>query len=257
VDAASAGEVSWKLAMSESFSRDDNPWGCLREQPRYVLESDEEFVQRHNRRALPKYMIQAHALPEPFIGDVNSAKLVLLNLNPWYKPSVDVHHARPEIKDAIFDNLCQKKDREYPFYAFNPAFGETAMFKQTGVAEYWRDHTRRLQEATGLADIAFAKKLFVIEWFPYPSENWFYTAKKFAMTREPLCPSQTYSFQLAVSFLGDPSVILLGMRSKDYWVAIDKRFECVPFLNSHQNTCITPGNMQPGLFKEIVKRMTE
>ena len=234
-----------------------SPWlGLAQLGPRYVLASDEEFVRRHNSDAHPKYRIQTNSLPEPFIGNPNSAKLVLLSLNPGHDASVETDHARREIRDAILDNLHQNYG-EYPFYAFNPAFGKSAEFEQTGVAKWWRKHTHRLQEATGLGDAPFAKKLFVIEWFPYPSERWFYSAEKFERARTPLCPSQTYSFQLAVSFLGDPAVILLGMRSKDYWVAVDKRFECVPFLNSHQNTCITPGNMQPGLFKEIVKRMTE
>ena len=245
-------------AMSEAFSRGDNPWRCLPEHPRYVLTADEEFVQRHNRHAPPKHTIQVNALPEPFIGDPNSAKLVLLNLNPGYKPSVDAHHGRPEIKEAIFRNLRQEQEQEkYPFYAFSPTFGKTAEFEQTGVAKWWRKRTHRLQEATGLANAAFAKKIFVIEWFPYPSENWFYTAKKFAATGKPLCPSQAYSFQLARSFLGDDRVVVLGMRSKDYWVIVDKRFEYVPFLNSPQNTCITPGNMERGLFDKIVKLMAE
>jgi len=242
--------------MSEAFSRENNPWRMLSKQPPYVLESDFGFVRQHNKLVSPKYSIQENSLPEPFIGNPKSAKLILLNLNPGHKDRVKADHGRPEIKEAIFRNLLQEHS-EYPFYAFNPAFGKTAEFEQTGVAEWWRKRTRRLQEATGLADPTFAKKIFVIEWFPYPSENWFYTAKKFAETRKPLCPSQNHSFQLARAFLSDQRVIDLGMRSKDYWVAVDKRFERVTFLNSHRNTCITPGNMEPGLFDKIVRLMKE
>ena len=242
--------------MSEALSREDNPWRKLPKQPPYVLMSDDvAFVRHHNRIASPKHRIQENSLPEPFIGNPNSAKLVLLNLNPGHDGSVETDHGRPEIKDAIFDNLYQRHT-EYPFYAFNPAFGKTTEFEQTGVAKYWRERTIRLQEATGLADAAFAKKIFVIEWFPYPSENWFCTAEKYEKTRNSLCPSQDYNFQLALSFVADPRVIVLGMRSKRYWVAVDERFERVPFLNSCQNTRLTPRNMEPGLFDKIVKLMT-
>ena len=183
-----------------------------------MLTSDDvAFVRHHNRLASPKHRIQENSLPEPFIGNPNSAKLVLLNLNPGHDGSVETDHGRPEIKDAIFDNLYQRH-AEYPFYAFNPAFGKTTEFEQTGVAKYWRERTIRLQEATGLADAAFAKKMFVIEWFPYPSENWFCTAEKYEKTRNSLCPSQDYNFQLALSFVDDPRAIVLGMRSKRYWV---------------------------------------
>ena len=150
----------------------------------------------------------------------------------------------------IFDNLRQNQ-REYPFYAFNPVFCDT------GVAKYWRERTRRLQDATRLDDRTFAKRILVIEWFPYPSERRFYGPDKFEQSRELLCPSQQYSFQLVCSFLTDTRVKVLGMRSKRYWVAVDKRFEKVPFLNSCQNTRITPGNMSSGLFDEIVEIMKE
>jgi hypothetical protein len=235
----------------------DNPWvGLAESKQRHVLESDEDFVQRHNSSARPKYRIQTSSLPEPFIGDPKSAKLILLGLNPGHDGSVGADHGRPEIKDAIFNNLHQR-NCDYPFYAFNRVFGKTAGFEQTGVAKWWRKHTHRLQEATGLEDMDFAKKIFVIEWFAYPSENWFFSADKFEKTRTPLCPSQRYNFNLALSFLDDPSVIVLGMRARRYWVAVDRRFERVPFLNSHQNTCITPGNMEPGLFDKIVRMMKE
>ncbi len=45
-----------------------------------------------------------NVLPEPFIGDPESAKVVLLNLNPGYDSTVAGDHRRPEIKDAIFRN---------------------------------------------------------------------------------------------------------------------------------------------------------
>jgi hypothetical protein len=91
-----------------------------------------------------------------------------------------------------------------------------------------------------LSKCNLCEKILVIEWFPYASETWFYTAEKYEKARNSLCPSQDYRFQLALSFVDDPQVIVLGMRSKRYWVAVDKRFERIPFLNSCQKHSYHP-----------------
>jgi hypothetical protein len=177
-------------------------------------------------------------IPEPFIGDPETAKVVLLNLNPGFDATVEGNHSRSEIKDAIFRNLRRER-REYPFYAFDPAF------KGTGVANYWCEYTHNLQSATGLDDRAFAQRLLAIEWFPYPSTSG-------SLPRRVLCGSQEYSFQLAKEMMAKQGVQFIGMRSKNHWALADSEFSRIPFLKNPQRPWITRGNMDSKVFDRIV-----
>jgi len=109
------------------------------------------------------------------------------------------NHRCPEIKDAILPNLCHE-DQDYPFYAFNPAF------EGTGVANYWRGYTERLQHEVGLNDCHFAKRLLVIEWFPYASE-------KCRIPKRVVCESQKYSLHLTKQMLAKPDGLFSLRRS--------------------------------------------
>jgi len=204
---------------------------------------DCEYVQRHNGRARPEHRLMLDAIPEPFIGDPKTAKVVLLNLNPGYDAKVPWDHSRPEIKEAIFRNL-RHEHQDYPFYAFNPAF------EGTGVANYWREYTRTLQAEAGLNDLEFAKRLLVIEWFPYSSI-------KSGLPPKPVCGSQTYSFQLAKQMLTKQGVQVVGTRSPERWLQAGSELSRVPFLNNWQRAWVTRGNMDARVFDRVVWTLTK
>jgi hypothetical protein len=67
---------------------------------------------------------------------------------------------------------------------------------------------------------------------------------------KPVCPSQYYSFHLAKEMLGNK--IVVGMRSKKHWLAVDSRVQQVPFLKNPQNPHISVGNMGKELFDRVV-----
>jgi hypothetical protein len=130
--------------------------------------------------------------------------------------------------------------QECPFYGLNPKFTWTAC----GI--WWRAHTRRLHEA-GLSWEAISEGLLVIEWFPYHS-------KRSALASKPICASQYYSFHLAKEMLGNK--IVVGMRSKKHWLAVDERVQEVPFLKNPQNPHLSVGNMGKELFDHVVDALT-
>jgi hypothetical protein len=222
----------------------ENPWLNLNSSaPPYVLEMDREYVQRHNERSRPEHMLMLEAIPEPFIGDPKTAKVVLLNLNPGYDDTVVANHHRPEIKQAILCNLRHEPQR-YPFYAFDPVFAGT------GVANYWREYTHRLQDEARLDDLKFAKRLLVIEWFPYPSYRG-------GLPSEPVCESQKYSFQLAKRMLAKRGVQVVGTRSPERWLQAGQEFSRVPFLNNPQRAWVTRGNMDARVFDRVIQALNE
>lgn len=226
-----------------------NPWLDLDRNPSggsYILEMDRAFIRQYNEKCAgrPEKTIMVKSIPEPFIGCAESARLVLLNLNPGHSKHDEEQHRGLELKEAIFRNLrgeCQ----EYPFYPLNPAFA------QTGVGKWWCDRTDKLRKASGLTAPQFSKKLLVIEWFPYHST-------KCGLGEKTDCGgSQRFSHQLAKQMLNKAGVLVLGMKAKNRWVNVDPSFQQVPFLNSLQNASITRGNMKPGLFDSIVNALKE
>ena len=176
------------------------------------------------------------SIPEPFIGNPLTARVVLLGLNPGHSLEDERNHQNIIFREAMRKNLCHEKDCH--FYPLSKAF------ERIGAAKWWGDRTRELREATGLDELTFAERLLVIEWFPYHS-------KRSGLRTKPICESQKYSFQLAKEMLGKKLVI--RMRSKRHWEKVDQRFGQVPSLKNPQCGFITRRNTELGLFDEIVK----
>ena len=178
------------------------------------------------------------SIPEPFIGNPQSARVVLLNLNPGHSDDDAKAHADPLFGEAMMTNL-RHGTQDCPFYALNPKFAWTPC------AIWWRAHTRKLNDA-GLSWECISKGLLVIEWFPYHS-------KTSGLPTKPVCPSQEYSFQLVSEMLSGKLVV--GMRSKKHWLNVVPDVENVPFLKNPQSPHISPANTGAELFERVVEAL--
>lgn len=195
----------------------------------------------------PEKRVVLESIPEPFIGNPDSARVVLLGLNPGHSPEDVAAHRDADLEKAMFHNLRHEM-QDYPFYPLNPRFASTP------VACWWRLRTREFKEASGLDDMEFAKRLLVIEWFPYHS-------KKSALKTKQVCPSQQYSFSLARKMLEGKLVI--PMRSKKHWAEvgaqfgseIGKRFADMPSLSNPLVGYVSEGNMPADLFKQVIRTL--
>jgi len=219
-----------------------NPW--LRVTSRngsYVLDEDQKHVQAHNHRVRAKSHLQIieSSIPEPFIGNALSARVILLGLNPGHSPADAHDYARPEFRDAMFNNLRQIP-QPYPFYPLNPAFAGT------GTGLWWRPRLERLLLDTELPVEEFSERIMVIEWFPYHSKN-------FVPPKEPM-PSQKFSFWLAKKMMMEQRLVI-RMRSKTLWERADPQFGWIPALSNPQCGYISPGNAKSA-YQKIVKAMT-
>lgn len=215
-----------------------NPWLDLPPQSPFILDIDGANIEKYNSLHKDDEKVIVESIPEPFIGDPRSARVVLLNLNPGHSKDDAKAHADPEFREAMMHNL-RHEEQECPFYALNPKFAWTPC----GI--WWKAHTRRLHDA-GLSWECISKGLLVIEWFPYHS-------KKSGLPIKRVCPSQEYSFQLAKEMMG--SKIVVGMRSKKHWLKVVPAVLGVPFLNSPQNPHISPDNSDAELFDRIVEAL--
>lgn len=213
-----------------------NPWSELPTQSPYVLDVDRASIDKYNTLHNDGEKIIVGSQPEPFIGNPQSAKVVLLSLNPGHSEDDKKAHCDANFRGAMMRNL-RHEPQDYPFYGLNPNFA------WTGCGIWWRAHTRRLHEA-GLSWEAISNGLLVIEWFPYHS-------RRSALPIKPVCPSQEYSFQLANEMLR--SKIVVGMRSKKHWMNVVPAVQNVPFLKNPRNPHISPASTGTELFDRIVE----
>jgi hypothetical protein len=189
--------------------RVQNPWLKLPGESDYILEIDRESIKRYNEsRRREDRRVNLKSVPEPFIGNPESARVVLLSLNPGDSEDDLKAHSNHEFKKALFHNLSGES-QNYPFYPLNPEFS------WTGAGKWWLSRTRELREA-GLNDATIAERLFVIEWFPYHS-------RKSEFPNKRVCESQYYSFHLAKEMLEEKKLVV-GMRSRKKWIEVDQRF---------------------------------
>ncbi len=86
-----------------------NPWLKLPRRSPYVLPRDQDAVSILNGRVSAKNngqgRINVNLLPEPFIGNPKTAKVVLLNLNPGVGDGDKQAHRNSVFRGAITRNL--------------------------------------------------------------------------------------------------------------------------------------------------------
>lgn len=136
-----------------------NPWSELPGQSPFVLATDIGSIDKYNKLHNNDEKIVVESIPEPFIGNPQSAKVVLLSLNPGHSEEDAKAHSDGNFRKAMMHNL-RHEEQECPFYGLNPKFAWTAC----GI--WWRAHTRRLHDA-GLTWECISRGLLVVQWFPY------------------------------------------------------------------------------------------
>src|SRR5262249_18254 len=98
----------------------DNPWLSLPKNEPFVLADDHLMIQAFNTQASEHTFVQLELLPEPFLGNPHTAKVILLNLNPGFSPNDRAsHHDDPYFVQTSRANLEQTQ-AEYPLYLLNP-----------------------------------------------------------------------------------------------------------------------------------------
>lgn len=234
-----SGVFSFMIDGHNSYM--ENPWLNLPDEAPFILDVDRESIGRCSKsRHKDRTKLNVGSIPEPFIGNPVSAKLVLLNLNPGDSEGDRMAHNDPEFRGAMIRNLRHEL-QEFPFYPLNPAF------RWTACAKWWVPRTRELQLATGLDDATFAERLLVIEWFPYHS-------KKSGLPRKVVCESQKYSFQLVLEMLARKKLVV-RMRSKRHWTIVSPDFGKLDSLRNPQCGYISRGNTDGDLFDRIIEAL--
>jgi hypothetical protein len=218
----------------------ENPWRELAfENGEWVLKEDREAIRKFNsKKAKLEHRVCLKTLPEPFIGNPNTARIIFLGLNPGHSEENVTEHCDHEFQSTIVRNL-RHEDQEYPFYPLNPKF------RNTGAGQWWTDRLKHLKEASRLGDRDLSQRVMAIEWFPYHSV-------RSGLPDIVVCRSQEYGISLAQALNRKQDIRVVGMKGEGRWTAITG-MKNVTFLRSKQNSTVTRRNMEPGVFEEIVR----
>lgn len=207
-----------------------NPWTELPARKPFVLPGDRAAVEAFNRaphRKSQHLLVVDEALPEPFVGRILDAPLVVLLANPGVKSPAPPGHRDPSYRAAMRANLClQNSDR--PFYVLDDRF--PASFPGR---EWW---SKRLRVLIARFDVhTVANRIAVVEWFPYRSQKF----KRCAPV-----PSQDYSFHLVRRAMDRDAIIVLARRRKLWCESISEpaSYSRLMTLSSPQAVYITPRN---------------
>jgi len=219
-----------------------NPWLEIQSTPPFILSRDLLLVSRFNEKHKnTAFKIQTQLLPEPFVGNPETAQIILLSLNPGYSEQDDDFHKNDQnFRRIILKNL-NHTSKKYPFFPFNPSL------QNSPVAKYWK---RRLGELIKHSnEKTLSDKICCIEYFPYHSQRYHH------LKIDPI--SQIYNKELVENCIGRNTLIII-MRAKKRWLNLVpklKNYDNCFYVHSFANPAITKNNLDGGVFEKIFKRL--
>jgi hypothetical protein len=239
-----------------------NPWIKLIEEinevdfsGNYVLKNEQAIIEKFNKKVNNDlYKIHTQIMPAPYMGNVHSAMVVILMLNPGYTKE----------EDKIGDDGKNYYDR-YKHYWMNeiqhvPSIPNLPLFcldeDYAKSSDYWIKKLKPLTSVSSKEKVA--KNICKIQFFPYHTEKYRNIYKNLLAEEgfENFLPSQKYNFQLVKNAMNRSAIIIIT-RSKKMWLkAIPelKEYENKYFTNSYLNTIISENNL-PEAFPKILEKL--
>ncbi len=187
----------------------------------YIFKNDKEFFENNlknkdywdnGEQRGKNRCFQFCLLPQPVTGDINNAKIFLLNENPSFV--IKDYEEEKELKPYLIDALKMDYSgclKDYPFYCLNPKLSHT------GAAEWWtgRGHFNSYLKAGYKAE-DLAKKFCCIELIPYH-------ARKLPLTTQKMseCPStkrmREYVEKTLLLRAQRKEIVIICLRSIEAW----------------------------------------
>lgn len=203
-----------------------NPWPEVAnlKHPPYLAKCDKDI------KLADFYCLRTEVLPQPYLGNVLSANVVCLLLNPGCSlAECGIELDSPNLQQALRKNLTDVKSRLV--YLDDE-------FDWTSGGKWLRQKVLNPLSNYGVTREDLNRNFAIIEYFPYHST-------KFGVKlKEPLM-SQLFGFELVRQAIQNNAIILL-MRSATLW------FEAVPELKAYQQTgrCIIANNPRNAILSE-------
>jgi hypothetical protein len=209
----------------------DNPWRLLPETPPFVLQCDRAEVDEFNFQ-LPQdspFRLRIDDLiPEPFIGAVTTAPVIVLQLNPGCGKTTAASHADPAFRQSLLANL-RHEPSESPFYFLDPRF------RRHDGRRWWEPKLRKLSEVVSFDQLS--RGLAVVEWFPYKSTKFKHGCRT---------ASQEYGFALVRSAIERNALIVVSRSVRRWEKSVPElcTYRKKLTLSSTRNVALTPNNLK-------------
>ncbi len=213
-----------------------NPWlemanNTAREN--FVIKEEQAIVLKFNERVKDDYKIHSSIFPAPFMGNVESATVIILMLNPGYDKDEDVGGTK--YYQTYTDWWMQQIQHKLP-YPELPLFclEKNYILK----SDYWFKKLKPLIDIT--TDEIVATKIAKVQFFPYHSIKYKSLYKRLLKEEnfDSYLPSQEYNFALVRRAI-DRGALIVIPRSKKFW------FEAIPELRIYTNILFTKNYRNP------------
>lgn len=214
-----------------------NPWLALPKEAPFVLPEDREILNLCGNKVDG---LRFDVLPDPFVGNLESAQVVLLALNPGFEQAdLDVCMQSKLYVQQTLANLQSKADT--PFFFFHEGL------EFSGGNWWWSRKLRALSNA-GVTSHQLGERIMCIEYLPYHSVHYKHLNRHL--------PSQEYTFQLVRQAIRDDKVIIV-MRSERIWLEAVPELTSYPYMKikNPQNPAISIANLGQGNFELLCSRL--
>jgi hypothetical protein len=193
-----------------------NPWMQLPDSPPFIAPDDSEVLGRLQSKLVGDYELKLDLLPQPWTGNVNTAEVLVLALNPGFR---EEDYADLQNRDYAEQwRLALSFQTRTPFYFLDPAF------QHTGGYLWWHRRLRDLIDVVGLD--AVAQKVMCVEHFPYKSVRY--------GSLGTILPSQRYSFWIVQEAIRAGKQIVV-MRSERVWLQSVPEMREYPYIRLSNN----------------------
>lgn len=222
----------------------NNPWLDLPKEAPFIASCDDEVLNS------PKYNskgLSFDAFPEPYGGDLNTAKVVCLLLNP----GLDESDATTNFKNEYWVNEIRanlEHKTEFPFLYLSPKVQETEGYK------WWTARLNPLVKA-GVTREELAQGVMMVQFLPYHSLIYTHNTQ--------YIPTQHYQFYLVREAIRLGKTIII-MRGRRHWFkAVPElaNYEALFELNNPRSIYISRANLDnkngAGTFDKVVATLKE
>jgi hypothetical protein len=210
-----------------------NPWIDLPVAAPYIAPIDKLYVNDSISH------LHLEIQPTPYLGNLNSADVVVLALNPGFVPEDLIWYPSPTFIKLHRDNL--EGNSQPAFFALDERLSGS------GAYIWWKRILKGLNNA-GISYDVLAQNIMCIQYFPYHSVT--YTGLPQTL------PSQEYSFHLLREAIKQGKKIVV-MRSEKLWLESVPELASVNYikLRNPRNPTLSPANMTPDEFKLLVEML--
>lgn len=204
-----------------------NPWINLPDRPPYILPEDAVII---NSNTFKSQDYHFEAFPDPFIGNIDEAKVIFLSLNPGFEnDDVDINLAKPFFLEESRRNIRHKPS--VPFLYLDERMSDTHGYR------WWHKLLDKSIKEEPLNLDTICKRIAIIEYMPYHSVT--YTPNKL------IVPSQMYAFYLVRKAMAQKKIIVIMRRGKVRdWIKAIPEIANYPYITfNSQRPYVTRANM--------------